>query len=400
MVTEDIDVVVVGGGIQGLMLLRELSAEGYGCILVTKGRLGAGQTLHSHGALISGMGLVTGALSDTVEQTTVPYLRRLGVAVHRDDPALLLLPDAMVETVSGAWRAHGYRPQRTDPSVVPGLRAGAQSYRVPVANVERRGLVEALSLGLASQVLQGEVIGADDGLRVRTVAGEVLHLRPRAVVVAAGCGTKGVLRQTFGVDGPPAERITYSRLHMLCLRAPAGVLPAVGALVSPDLLVVGHRRDDGPGTGGAGVAWLVTPVDPSAVVHEEAPDDALADVDPRVVALAVEGVKRLFPDVRDDDERIRAAVFAGYKQNVDGEQLKPACELVDPDRNLVMVLPSVLAYALPNARDAVALLRGRTEPRHGVAGVSGRGEVAVGEPYEASRLSWHDWGAVARSAAG
>ncbi|HVM15569.1 MAG TPA: FAD-dependent oxidoreductase [Egibacteraceae bacterium] len=400
MVTEDFDVVVVGGGIQGLVLLRELSGEGYGCILVTKGPLGAGQTLHSHGALISGMGLVTGALSDTVEQTTVPYLRRLGVAVHRDDPALLLLPDAMVETVSGAWQAHGYRPRRTDPSVVPGLRTGAQSFRVPVANVERRRLVEALSLGLVPQILQAEVIGADDGLRVRTVAGEVLHLRPRAVVVAAGCGTKGVLRHIFGVDGPPVERITYSRLHMLCLRAPSGVLPSVGALVSPDLLVVGHQRDDGPDTGGAGVDWLVAPVDPSAVAHEEAPDDALADVDPHVVALAVERLKRLFPDMPDDDERVRAAVFAGYKQNVHGEQLKPACELVDPDRNLVMALPSVLAHAVPNARDAVALLRERNEPRGEVPDVPGRGEVAVAEPYEDSGPSWHDWGAVVRSAAG
>lgn len=57
-----------------------------------------------------------------------------------------------------------------------------------------------------------------------------------------------------------------------------------------------------------------------AVVHEEAPDDALADVDPRVVPLAVD--------------------------------------------------------------------------------VPGRGEFAVGEPYEDSGPSWHDWGAAARSAAG
>jgi len=51
------DVVIVGGGIQGLVLLDELTRQGYGCLLVTKSDLGTGQTLHSHGLPNSGTGV-------------------------------------------------------------------------------------------------------------------------------------------------------------------------------------------------------------------------------------------------------------------------------------------------------------------------------------------------------
>ena len=73
-----VDVAVLGGGLQGLVLLGELTAAGYACRLVTNAALGTGQTLHSHGLLNSGTGLLTGALEDEL-RSTLPYLRRLKV---------------------------------------------------------------------------------------------------------------------------------------------------------------------------------------------------------------------------------------------------------------------------------------------------------------------------------
>ncbi len=43
----DLDVLIVGGGIQGLWLLKELSDLKYSSLLVTDKALGVGQTLHS-----------------------------------------------------------------------------------------------------------------------------------------------------------------------------------------------------------------------------------------------------------------------------------------------------------------------------------------------------------------
>jgi len=43
-----VDVLVVGGGVQGLMVLRDLSRLGYSVLLLETSKLGGGQTCHSH----------------------------------------------------------------------------------------------------------------------------------------------------------------------------------------------------------------------------------------------------------------------------------------------------------------------------------------------------------------
>src|SRR5438105_7717739 len=52
----ELDVVIIGGGIQGLVALNALVEKGYSCALVSDGDLGSGQTLHSHGFLNTGFG--------------------------------------------------------------------------------------------------------------------------------------------------------------------------------------------------------------------------------------------------------------------------------------------------------------------------------------------------------
>lgn len=387
----DVDIAIVGGGIQGLVALRELAAEGYACVLIANAPLGSGQTLHSHGALISGTGLVTGELSRTVETVTVPYLRRLGVSLQRESPFFLVAPDEMVGALAPVWEANGYSPHRSAGPPLPGFEPDAPPYRVPGCNVDRRELVQALARGLDGLIVRGEVVGADKNLQVVTPHGQ-LQVRSRAVVVAAGCGTKALLHSTFGVDGGLVERITYSKMHMICLQAPPGVLPAIGAVVSPELFVAGHQQGAG---GASGVTWLATPVDPSAVVHPEAPNPA--EVELLLVARAITALRRFFPALRRDHHHLQATVFAGYKQDLDGQPTSRACVLVDHDRNIVVVLPSVLANAVPNGRDTVALLRQRVEPSGRPVRVPGTARVAVGDPEERSRHDWRDWRSFARA---
>jgi len=73
------DALVVGGGIQGLVVLRSLSAAGYRAVLVTDTELGHGQTLHSHGLLDSGTGLITGETRAELVDHILAELHRLGV---------------------------------------------------------------------------------------------------------------------------------------------------------------------------------------------------------------------------------------------------------------------------------------------------------------------------------
>ncbi|MGH9135700.1 MAG: FAD-dependent oxidoreductase [Acidimicrobiales bacterium] len=272
------DVVIIGGGIQGLVLQRELAAAGYACVLVTNAPIGAGQTLHSHGSLDSGTGLVTGALSQTLLAVTVPYLQRLGVPVRAADPSFLVVPEPMLDLLRPAWEAYDYRPEPASPSTVPGFEPNAKPLRVHASNVDKRRLVRALATGLESRVIGGEVVDASGrAVHVRATDDEEIRIRSGAIVIAAGCGTKRLLAETFGIGHRVTDRITYTKMHMICLRAPADVLPVIGAIVSPELFVAAHR-------GEGGTTWYATPVDPEPTVYDDAPADAVADVEPAAVA--------------------------------------------------------------------------------------------------------------------
>ena len=394
-----VDVVIVGGGIQGLVLLRELTAAGYGCVLVTPGDLGRGQTLHSHGLLNSGTGLLTGALHGELHRFTLPYLRGLNVPSYGEDRSYLLVPPEVLDQLAPAWEANAYQPEPVDPSALPrGFEPLAPAYRVAGYNVDKRRLVQAVSGGLGHLVLRGEVVAVDDALEVREAAsGEMVSLRAGAVVVAAGCGAKRLLRDHFQLEETALERIAYTKLHMLCLRGPSDVLPEVGTVVSSEALVVGHPFTDGGEPEDRRVQWYATPFDPAPVTYDDAPDDAAAPVDRPAVQRALEALVRLVPSLRRDDERLAATVFAGYKQNLDGQATRRECELVDGERNVLMALPSVLANAVPNAVDAVSILRERVEP----TGRTGAGPYAgarVGELDEdTEQVRWAGWGDFARS---
>ncbi|MBW3555354.1 MAG: FAD-dependent oxidoreductase [Actinobacteria bacterium] len=395
-----VDVVILGGGIQGLVLLRDLAEAGYACVLVTNADLGSGQTLHSHGLLNSGTGLLTGALQEELHGLTLPYLSRLGVGVYGESQSFLLAPTPLVDQLRPAWEANAYHPQRVSPSTLPlGFKPAESIYRVPGFNVDKRRLVEALAAGLEHLVVRGEVVDANDGVRVREAASdEVLSFEPRAIVVAAGCGSKRLLRNIFAVEEPALAKITYTKPHMICVMAPAEVLPPIGTVLCPELIVVGHRDTDADRSRERLVTWYVTPAAAAPVRHADAPDDGVAAVEAPVVTSGIEALVRLFPPLASDNHGVQATVFAGFKQDFDGLPTQRACELVRPERNLLMVLPSVLANAVPNSVDAVSVLRQRLgQPTGRAAEIPHHGGAAIGELNELSEpTTWTNWGDFAR----
>jgi glycine/D-amino acid oxidase-like deaminating enzyme len=73
-----VDVVVIGGGVQGLVILDSLIAAGYSCALVTEGDLGSGQTLHSHGFLNTGFGLEAESFRRRQRRSSIPICVPVG----------------------------------------------------------------------------------------------------------------------------------------------------------------------------------------------------------------------------------------------------------------------------------------------------------------------------------
>lgn len=394
----DVDVLVVGGGIQGLVVLRELTQGGYASALVTTGELGAGQTLHSHGLINSGTGLLTGTLREQTAATVV-YLRRLGVPVYGEASSFLALPPAMVEQLWPLWQATNHHVEPVESEEV-GFTVGDEynCFRVAGYHVPKRALVRRVAAGLGDHIISGTLSGSNGAGRYEatTQSGHRLHIECRAVVVAAGCGTKRLLRDVIVVDSPHLDRIGFVRVHMLCVRAPRGVLGPVATLVSPDLVVVGHLNDghDTVGQAGDQASWYVSPASAVPPVHvAEAPDSGVAEVEPQEVALAVERLTRLVPALASVGAEVEATVFAGYKQDVDGEPTRPEVELVDPGRGIVLAVPSVLANAVPNALAALAAVKAVTAPSGALwERPPGLPAPSVGVVNELrSGAEWRDW---------
>jgi hypothetical protein len=174
---------------------------------------------------------------------------------------------------------------------------------------------------------------------------------------------------------------------MLCLRAPAGILPLVGSVVTSDLVIVAHQRGDGA------ALWYVTPQVGEPVRVPVVPDDAEADVESDVVAAAVARLRDLVPALAERDPDVEATVFAGYKQDVDGQVTRRLVEFLPGDPPVVVAVPSVFAGAWANAREVVDLVAGLA-PARGVDGplLVGRGPVPVGRDGEARPgVRWAPW---------
>src|SRR5215472_9057209 len=165
-----VDVVVIGGGVQGLVILDTLIAAGYSCALVTEGDLGAGQTLHSHGFLNTGFGLSGNELPAAAAKLVHPFLRARGVTLTGNWAMLPPpgLPGLLLRARSGfASRPPAHLPEGFSPTFRDAARA------LPDYSFNKRQLVAALSQGREGYILRGSVTG----FRERDPV-EALVLRP------------------------------------------------------------------------------------------------------------------------------------------------------------------------------------------------------------------------------
>jgi glycine/D-amino acid oxidase-like deaminating enzyme len=373
------DVLIVGGGLQGLLVLDQLSAAGRSCVLVTDSDLGSGQTLHSHGLLNTGFGFAGPRLRETRDRLVLPHLRARGIQPYGD--WFLLTPD---DVEVGERASSSILPRGMDPGA-------ARIRRLPELNFPKRTLVEALGRDHLDRILRATAIhmsgtGAIETVEVRPHGSDrKLLFAPSVVVAATGTGTKTFLGPLAGASTQLAK-IRYRRVHMLCVRGPVGVLPATSVLSSThDLNVVAHAN-------GGTVTWYSTPFQADDPNFEDAPGDARAALDPEVVRDGFRRLESLFPAIATTDE-LRFASYAGYRQDIGETPGTPACELVDGTANLVMALPSLVVNAWTNAEAAVEIVNAVTPRRTSQPDLPGAGAgVRVGPLREDEPdVHWGTW---------
>ena len=366
----ELDVVIIGGGIQGLLALDTLMASGYACALVTDGDLGGGQTLHSHGFLNTGFGMLGDRLVRASTELVQPYLREHGA------------------TPTGEWLVvppPGFPGMDASPiSSLPAGFNGAIAERVvsvPDRNVAKPEFVAAVSRGHEERIIRGRATLECAGSNVATVVvqsastHDALALTPKVVVVAAGCGSKRIIEGLLGRTAQ-TERIKHRRVHMICVRGPRGSLPAVSVTVMPlGLMLVAHDRGDS-------VTWYATPMEFGGPSFDDVPNDASADCDPAMLARGYNALLQLFPQLP-EIEGLRIGRYAGYRQDIGDEPGATMCELVDGTSNVIVALPSGLVAPWLHAQRIGGLVDDLVAPSRHQPPVPGAGiGVRVGSVVE------------------
>ncbi|MGE5602775.1 MAG: FAD-dependent oxidoreductase [Nitrososphaerales archaeon] len=378
-----VDVVIIGGGVQGLVILNELTERRYTCALVTDEDLGGGQTLHSHGFLNTGFGMAGNELPAGAVAIVQPYLLSKGVPVQEN---------WIVLAAPGFPALAGLPPVNLPPGFAPAFAEAAR--KLPDRSLDKQQLVEVLARDRMDRVIRGTVAGFRGRNPVEAVvvqpqgSAEMLELQARAVVVAAGCGSKKLLAGLAGA-APQLDAIKHRLVHMVCVRAPRGALPAVSVAALPlGLLLAAHEDADW-------VTWYVTPMEFGGPSFDDVPNDASAGTLPAMLARAAAAVLKLYPSLP-DTLGLRVGHYAGYRQDIGDMPGVRMCQVAAGTGNVVAALPSGLIGSWLNAADALALLDGLIGPatRTGDRGPlpwGGEG-VRVGRPVEdRPGFEWQTW---------
>jgi glycine/D-amino acid oxidase-like deaminating enzyme len=379
----ELDVVVIGGGVQGLLALNALIEKGYSCALVSDGDLGAGQTLHSHGFLNSGFGFTGPELQKASIDLVQPDLVGHGVELGQD---WVLIPPPGFPVREGM-------PAATLP---PGFDAslGETAVRWADCSFPKRRLVEVLSQGHQDRVLRGYATPRWSGDRVEAVSvrlaatGDEVVLATKVLIVAAGCGTKRFLQGLVG-QTPQVEKIQHRRVHMICVRAPRGSLPTTSVAAMPlGLLLAAHDQPDN-------VTWYVTPMEFGGPSYDDVPGDAASDLDPETVVKGCMGLLKLFPRLPEIDG-LQIGCYAGYRQDIGEMPGSRLCELVEGSKNVIMALPSGLIGPWLNVITMSEIVGGLVDPIGSQPPLPGGGAgMRMGEAVEDRPdflwMGWDEW---------
>lgn len=280
-----VDVVILGGGIQGLWLLSDLRKRGYSAILLEPHKLGGRQTGHSHVYLHQGHMYVN--LDFANPWALVPALKSAKPLwetwLGSKKPIFGELPSYFGfrhESTRDLYRkiwddAELNLPYREVP--LPAVLAkGAirEIYELPVTCLNAEWMVRELSREAGDSVSRiGEVQAIETDMQTHRVEkvvvkmqnGTSMTLRPRALVLAAGQANQSLLNMCLGIHDSPAtsmSRLQRMRMaHMLVVRGPvtdftpvSGIFPDIGG---PDddghigLFIVARRTD-------TETVWLVS----------------------------------------------------------------------------------------------------------------------------------------------
>ena len=266
------DIVIFGGGIAGLWMLKRLQLEGYQAILIEKDQLGCGQTLASQGivhgglkfALSGNLGKATNAIADMPARwrsclagEDLVDLSRVKVLNDRYYMWSASSYRSKLKTFLGSKSLQG-RVESVDreqfPEAFAHTSATGSLYQLPDFVIDSNSLIEELSRNFESRIFQvdPEQIeflqddgGNYSGICVRSESG-VLQIQCSRIVFSAGEGNADLIARCELSD----IAIQNRPLHMVYLtheNLPKIFVHCIGDdfSMTPMLTVTSHQGASG-----------------------------------------------------------------------------------------------------------------------------------------------------------
>jgi glycine/D-amino acid oxidase-like deaminating enzyme len=315
----DLDALIIGGGIQGLFLLNDFTKLGLSAFLLTKDKLGVGQTLHSHVYIHQGylyseasfakrLAAVRERWNSTISELGLsrPNVRSIFGFVRGTEDLLLR-----------RWKQSGLKHYAGDVHSIFSQGVINGIYNTDEVWLDGEELIAKLSSGVRDLIRIGLVS------RIETNQKRFVHacigtkdfvFCPRVLVLAAGSGNASLLQMVanedndfarrlhreFGVLGPQRLR----RSQMLVLRSKR--LPRF-ACILPHLTLFSVCRKDL-----AGNVWLVS----FGVDEEVGPELISISADPPVdhdrVVRGINALQAVAPQIFEQKD-LQIGVYTGYK---------------------------------------------------------------------------------------
>jgi glycine/D-amino acid oxidase-like deaminating enzyme len=372
-----LDVLIVGGGVQGLWTLRLLRGLGYSAALVERGTLGGAQTCHSH-VYIHGGHLYQGDfdLATRLRDANTEWAAFTRAA----EPARGVVPSifGFSNEEEAAERLAFWDDPRLrlpyDRTDVPTVLQGgviSQVFKTPEYALNGGSLVRKLddspdSMSRINEIRRIHLTpddGSVSGVDMMMADGRAVTIQPGAVVLAAGAGNQRLLELVSQGDRTQLARSRgvqhIRKAHMLVVKGPkrrlpplAGIFPKVGALFIGSRVV------------GDDVVWLVSD---DRSPHLEEPEDWITYDEKWWLPRTIQSLEKLAPRTFENKEGLLWGVYAAPKAEVRTLAFEIRRDWVQQFgiRNLWAVWPAKLTLAPLAAREvasAISTLLGKPRP--------------------------------------
>jgi hypothetical protein len=331
-----VDVLLIGGGIQGLMVLRKCLEVGWkSTLIVTRNPLGTGETLHSHGYDLRGYLLSSDASEFAQQLANSSWWQQWssppGSTYAGDSPTYYGVSTAGAEERRATWRKSGL-PFEECAELPPALQGGTYAVtQSTVFKTQNRMLppwriLMAISQPLQGNIAQGELTGISLDETERHIKscqvkldGRERTFSPKLVVLAAGRDNQRLLKAIKTSKGEYPFAKQCSELHlvryipMLLLK---GNLPDIsGSFTDIPIMIASHPCDDGERM------WIVTLTENQRTTRNDVNSLEEPAVEPQTVQQTISKLCRLVPSVKNAIDTLRFSFYLGGK--VDHPETKP-----------------------------------------------------------------------------